>query len=108
MQWHVLIGSMLLCGIVGIGIWSYAYRLGLKHGQATTVPFRVIDELLDHKIHCLGQNPALARVELETTLNIESWEAQSFTQRVLQGHRTQKDAMTRAAHAPSAEVSSIL
>lgn len=107
MQWHILISGVFLCGVVGLGIWSYAYRLGLQHGQATKVPFRVIDELLDHKIHCLGQNPALARVELETTLNLESWEAHSFTQRVLQGHHTQKDAMTLAAHASSADVSSI-
>ena len=107
MQWHVLIGSMLLCGVVGIGIWSCAYRLGLKHGQATKVPFRVIDELLDHKIHCLGQDPASARVELETSLHIESWESQSFTQHVLQVHRNQKDAVTLAVHAHVAEVSSL-
>ena len=96
MQWYVLIGSMLLCGVIGIGIWSYAYRLGLKHGQATKVPFRVIDELLDHKIHCLGQDPAFARIELETSLHIESWEAQSFIQHVLQIHPNQKDAVTLA------------
>jgi hypothetical protein len=78
MQWHLLIGIILLCGIAGVGIWSYAYRLGLKHGQATSVPFRVIDELLDHKIHCLSQDPALARIELETCLNVEAWEAQSL------------------------------
>ena len=107
MQWYLLIGSMLLCGVVGIGIWSCAYRLGLKHGQATKVPFRVIDELLDHKIHCLGQDPASARVELETSLHIESWESQSFTQHVLQAHRNQKDAVTLAAHAHVAEVSSL-
>lgn len=107
MQWHVLIGIMLLCGVVGIGIWSYAYRLGLKHGQATKVPFRVIDELLDHKIHCLGHDPAFARVELETSLHVASWELQSLTQHALQTHRNQKDAVTLAAHASSAEVSSI-
>ena len=105
MQWHVLIGSMLLCGVVGIGIWSCAYRLGLKHGQTTKVPFRVIDELLDHKIHCLGQDPAFARVELETSLHIESWESHSLTQHVLQTPRNQKDAVTLAAHVDSAEVS---
>jgi hypothetical protein len=107
MQWHVLIGSILLCGVMGIGIWSYAYRLGLKHGQATKVPFRVIDELLDHKIYCLGHDPALARVELETSLNIESWEAHAFTQQVCQGAHTQKDAITLTTYASTAEVSSV-
>jgi len=102
MQWHLLIGIMFLCGVVGIGLWSYAYRLGLKHGQATKVPFRVIDELLDHKIHCLGQDPAFARIELETSLHIASWELQSLTQ----VPRNQKDAVTLAARAPSAEGSS--
>lgn len=107
MQWHLLIGIMLLCGVMGIGIWSYAYRLGVKHGQATRVPFRVIDELLDHKIHCLGQDPAFARIELETTLDIASWESQSVTQHVLQVRHNQKDIVTPAAHAHSTEVSSI-
>jgi hypothetical protein len=104
MQWYLLIGIMLLCGVVGIGIWSYAYRLGVKHGQATSVPFRVIDELLDHKIHCLGQDPAFARVELETTLNIASWESQSLTQHVSQVRRNQKETVTLAAHAHSTQM----
>jgi hypothetical protein len=103
MQWHVLIGIVFLCGVVGIGIWSYAYRLGLKHGQATKVPFRVIDELLDHKIHCLGQDPAFARIEVEISLHVALWELQSL----IQIRRNQKDAVKLAAHAPSAEVNSI-
>jgi hypothetical protein len=107
MQWYLLIGSILLCGVVGIGIWNYAYRLGVKHGQATSIPFRVIDELLDHKIHCLGQDPALARIELETTLNIALWELQSLAQHVLQVCRNQKDEVTLATRGHSAEVSSI-
>ena len=106
MQWHLLIGITLLCGVMGVAIWSYAYRVGLRHGQATSVPFRVIDELLDHKIHCLGHDPALARIELETSLNIEAWELQSLTQHILQVTRNQKEAVTLAAHADSAEVSS--
>jgi len=104
MQWHLLIGSILLCGVVGIGIWSYAYRLGVKHGQATSIPFRVIDELLDHKIHCLGQDPAFARVELETILNIASWESQSLTQHILQVRRKQKETAMLAAHAHSTQM----
>lgn len=107
MQWYLLIGITLLCGVMGVAIWSYAYRLGVKHGQATRVPFRVIDELLDHKIHCLRQDPAFARVELETSLNIETWESQSLTQHVLQVRRNQKEAVTLAAHGHSTEVSSI-
>ena len=107
MQWHVLIGIMLLCGVMGIGIWSYAYRLGVKHGQATRVPFRVIDELLDHKIHCCGHDPAFARIELESSLNIASWESQSLTQHVFQARRNQKDVVTLAAHERSTDVSSI-
>jgi hypothetical protein len=106
MQWGLFIGIILLCGVVGIGIWSYAYRLGLKHGQATGVPFRVIDELLDHKIHCLGQDPAFARIELETSLHLASWELQSLTQHVLQTRRNQKEAVTLAAHAHATEVNS--
>jgi len=67
----------------GIGIWRYAYRLGLRHGRAMSVPFRLIDELLDHKIHCCGQEPSMARLELETLLGIEAWESHPLLQHVL-------------------------
>ena len=107
MQWHLLTGIILLCGIVGMGIWRYAYRLGLKHGQATSVPFRVIDEFLDHKIHCLGQDPAQARVELETYLNIETWEAQSLVQHVCHAPSNRKENPALPVSARSAGVSSI-
>jgi len=107
MQWHVLIGITLLCGIAGVGIWSYAYRLGLKHGQATSVPFRVIDELLDHKIHCLSQDPALARIELETCLNMEAWEAQSLVQHVHHAPSNRKENPALPVPMRSARVSSI-
>jgi hypothetical protein len=107
MQWPLLMGIILLCGIVSVGIWSYAYRLGLKHGQATRVPFRVIDELLDHKIHCLGQDPALARVELETCLNVETWEAQALVHHVHHAPAKQKEKSALSVPARSARVSSI-
>jgi hypothetical protein len=107
MQWHLLIGIILLCGIAGVGIWSYAYRLGLKHGQATSVPFRVIDELLDHKIHCLGQDPALARVELETCLNVETWEAQSLVRHVRRDPSNREENPALPVPVRSARVSSI-
>jgi hypothetical protein len=83
MQWHMLFIVLALCSLVGMGIWGYAYRLGLRHGRSTNVPFRLIDELLDHKIHCLGEEPAVARVELETSLGIEAWESQSMVQHAL-------------------------
>jgi hypothetical protein len=107
MQWHLLIGITLLCGIGGIGLWSYAYRLGLKQGQATSVPFRVIDELLDHKIHCLGQDPALARVELETCLNLETWESQSLVQHVRHTPASQKEKSALPVSSRSVGVSGI-
>lgn len=83
MQWHMLFIVLALCGLAGMGIWGYAYRLGVKHGRSTNVPFRLIDELLDHKIHCLGEEPAVARVELETGLGLEQWESQSMIQHTL-------------------------
>ena len=79
--------------LIGIGIWGYAYRLGVRHGRATSVPFRLIDELLDHKIHCCGQEPSTARLELETVLGLEAWESQPLLQQVLQTSRhTQSDS----------------
>jgi hypothetical protein len=73
--------------LIGIAIWGYAYRLGLRHGRAMSVPFRLIDELLDHKIHCCGQEPSTARLELETLLGLESWESQPLLQNVVQAAR---------------------
>ena len=72
---------------IAAGIWGYAYRLGVRHGRSTSVPFRLIDELLDHKIHCCGQEPSTARLELETALGIEAWESQSLLQHVLRSPR---------------------
>lgn len=106
MQGPLLIGIILCCGAAGMGIWRYAYQLGLKHGQATSIPFRLIDELLDHKIHCLGQDPALARVELETCLNVETWEAQSLVQHVYHAPSNRKENSALPVSVRSAGVSS--
>jgi len=62
-----------------MGIWSCAYRIGLKRGRTGAVPFRLIDELLDHRISCLGQEAALARVEINTLLGIDEWQSQLST-----------------------------
>ena len=86
---QVVIISMSV--LIGIGIWGYAYRLGLRHGRATSVPFRLIDELLDHKIHCCGQEPSTARLELETVLGLEAWESQPLLQQVLHTSRHTQD-----------------
>jgi hypothetical protein len=70
-QWYSLIVCVALCGLIGIALWSYAYHLGFKHGRSAQVPFPLIDELLDHRIACLGQDPAVARVDVEESLGIE-------------------------------------
>lgn len=87
MDMYTLIISISVGLLIAAGVWAYAYRLGLRHGRSTSVPFRLIDELLDHKIHCCGQDPATARVELETSLDIEAWESQSLLQHVLRSPR---------------------
>ena len=52
-----------------------------------SVPFRLLDELLDHKIYCLGQEPSAARFELERFLGIEAWESQSLVQHAVHSAR---------------------
>jgi hypothetical protein len=83
MPWQTLVLGGVLCALAGLGIWRYAYRLGFKHGRSTLVPFHLVDELLDHKITCLGQDPAAARVEVGTCLGIEEWESQPLVQKIL-------------------------
>lgn len=87
MYTYTLIILTIIGFFIAAGVWSYAYRLGVRHGRSTNVPFRLIDELLDHKIHCCRQDPATARIELETALGIEDWESQSLLQHVLHPSR---------------------
>jgi len=104
MQLYTLIALLVVIGLLGIGIGGYAYRLGLKHGRATNVPFQLIDALLDHKIHCLGQEPSLARVELETALDLEEWESQSLMQRVLHSSQNKTSPHQSTASTLAAKV----
>jgi hypothetical protein len=106
MQWHTLIVLLVPCGLAGMGIWGYAYRLGFKHGQSTSVPFRLIDELLDHKIYCLGQDPAIARVELETGLGIAEWESQSLIQHILRGRNRENPGVVLSGASDSMDAES--
>ena len=79
MPWETLAIGVVLFLLGGMGIWSCAYRRGLRKGRTVAVPFRLIDELLDHRISCLGQDPALARVELGNLLGIDEWRSQIST-----------------------------
>lgn len=65
----------IMCFLIGVGVCAYVYRLGVRHGRSTLVPFPLYDELLNHRIHCLGQDPLRARAEVETTLDTAGWEA---------------------------------
>lgn len=76
MPWDALAIGVALSLLSGIGIWSCAYRVGLRRGRAVAVPFRLVDEMLDHRISCLGQDPALARVEIGNLLGIDEWQSQ--------------------------------
>ena len=88
MYTHIVLILIGVLGVLlGVGIWRYAYRLGVRHGRAMSVPFRLIDELLDHKIYCRGQDHSAARFELERFLGIEAWESQSLVQRAIHSAR---------------------
>lgn len=91
MQWHTLIVYVALSLLTGMGIWAYAYHLGFKRGQSTLVPFQLVDELLDHRIACLSQDPATARVEVGTLLGIEEWESPLVVKKIAQGNRDRAD-----------------
>ena len=68
MAFDALILWVGLSGLTGAAVWRYAYRLGVKRGRAEGVPFPLIDELLDHRIVCLKQDPSIARMEVELRL----------------------------------------
>jgi hypothetical protein len=92
----ILIG--VLGVLLGVGIWRCAYRFGVRHGRAMSVPFRLIDELLDLKIYCRGQDPSAAQSELERFLGIEAWESQSLVQHTVHSARHTR---TRRQHRSS-------
>jgi hypothetical protein len=71
MCWYTLIICVALCGLTNVVVWQYAYSLGVKHGRSSLVPFPLIDELIEHRISCLGQDPTKAQVEVETSLGLE-------------------------------------
>jgi hypothetical protein len=71
MDWYTLTVCAGLCALTGIVVWHYAYNLGLKHGRFGLVPLPLIDELIEHRIACLGQDPTRAQVEVETSLGLE-------------------------------------
>jgi hypothetical protein len=79
MQWYILAVGAALALLIGASIWVCAYRLGLKRGRSSAVPFGLVDELLDHRIGCRGQDPATARVAVGTLLGITEWEAREPT-----------------------------
>jgi len=92
MPWYTLALSVALFLLIGMGIWSCAYRHGLKRGRLTAVPFRLVDELLDHRISCLGQEPARARLEIGTLLGIEEWRGQSTGEKLPTAEHDRADA----------------
>jgi hypothetical protein len=71
MIWYALILCLTIYILTAVAIWKYAYQRGFKDGQSSRVPFPLIDELLDHRISCLGQNPSRARFEVSTSLGVE-------------------------------------
>jgi hypothetical protein len=75
MQGYTLVLFGVVCGLIGAAICAYVYRLGVRHGRSTVVPFPLYDELLDHRIDCLGQDPGRARIDVESTLGSAGWEA---------------------------------
>jgi len=71
MPWYTLILCLVSCSLTAAVVWQYAYRLGLQHGRSMLVPFPLIDELIEHRVSCLGHDPTTAQVEVETSLGLE-------------------------------------
>ncbi|HKA55761.1 MAG TPA: hypothetical protein VKJ47_19085 [Candidatus Binatia bacterium] len=69
-QWPTVLSGVILCGLIGAGLWKHAYRLGVKHGRAMLLPFPLIDELIEHRINCLGQDPTKAQIEVENSFGL--------------------------------------
>lgn len=70
MTFDALILGVGLSSLTGAVVWQYAYRLGVKHGRTDRVPFPLVDELIDHRIFCLKQDPSVARMEVESALGV--------------------------------------
>lgn len=72
MWWSLISVGMICSCAAGFLVWRFAYQLGFQRGQTSSVPFSLVDELLNHRIACLGQDPSEARVEVESVLGAEA------------------------------------
>jgi hypothetical protein len=62
-EWAIA-GGALIVAIVA------AYTAGRYAGRASTVAWRPIFQLLDHRVQCRGEPPARARAELAAMLGL--------------------------------------
>jgi hypothetical protein len=63
-----------------------AYRAGRRTGGRKTMPWRPIFQLVDHRMHCLGHEPARVQAELGARLELPpvAWSELLATRRRLQ------------------------
>jgi len=47
-----------------------AYRLGRRAGTRTTIPWRALFQLVEHRVGCCGQSPAVIERELGPRLRV--------------------------------------
>ena len=76
-----------------------AYAAGRRTGKKTTVPWRPIFQLVDHRTRCLGHDRARVEQELGELLHIPAWAwGELFAMRRPLDRRTLRP---RAAHGTS-------
>jgi len=62
--WIILGRTVAACPLVSIA----AYRAGRRTGGRKTMPWRPIFQLVDHRTHCLGHEPAQVQRDLGALL----------------------------------------
>ena len=77
-----------LWSIGGLGIltalaavWMIAYRVGFAEGR-TTVPLRLVHQLVEHKIDCCHERPERVALELSLLLDVPETESRRLVARI--------------------------
>jgi hypothetical protein len=69
----MLSATSCIVSLVPPAVVLAAYAAGRRAGKRTTVPWRPIFQLVDHRVRCLGHDRGRVQKEIEVWLHIPAW-----------------------------------
>lgn len=78
--WLWSIGGLGVLGALS-AVWMIAYRVGFAEGR-TTVPLRLVHQLVEHKVACCHERPERVALELSLLLDVPESESRRLVSRI--------------------------